>query len=213
MHWKFSKNGSPVLVSVGDDAPRVIVRDSPSSQPQQLQLLSPFTSHKTLGHFKEPAGTQKEQYRQLKQRIDETVAFLWKVPLSRSESWTFYFAYYLPSVTYPLSSSHFTSSQLDSVQRKVLCILLARCGYNRNMKRAVVFGPKEYGGAGFLRLYDHQGICQVTSFLQHWRKNTVVGQLLRVLVNWCNYSVGMSTSVLSNVHTPLPHLGSMWVGS
>ena len=167
VHWKFAKNGSPVLVSVGNDVPRVIIRDSPSSQPQQLQLLSPYTSHKTLGHFKEPVGTQKEQYRQLKQRIDETVEFLWKVPLLRTELWTFYFADYLPSVTYPLSSSHFTSSQLDCVQRKALCILLARCGYTRNMERAVVFGPTAYGGAGFLRLYDHQGICQMMSFLRH----------------------------------------------
>ena len=195
------------------DLPPVVVQDSPLSSPQQLQLLSPYTSHKTLGHFKEPAGTQKEQFRQLKQRIDETVAFLWKIPLTRPESWKFYFAYYLPSVTYPLSSSHFSSNQLDNVQKKALCILLARCGYNRNMKRAVVFGPTTYGGAGFLRLYDHQGIGQITTFLRHWRKGTVVGQLLRVLITWCNYSVGMSTSVVTDVHTPLPHLESQWIGS
>jgi hypothetical protein len=167
-----------VLVSLSTSLPPVFVQDSPTSQPQQLQLLSPYTAHKTLGHFKGPAGTQKEQFRQLKIRIDETVAFLWKVPLSRSESLTFYFGYYLPSVTYPLSSSHFTRAQLDSVQKKAISILLARCGYNRNMKRAVVFGPLEYGGASFLRLYDHQGICQVTSFLRNWRTNNVVGQLL-----------------------------------
>ena len=213
VHWKFAKNGSPVLVSMAKDLPPVVVQDSPLSLPQQLQLLSPYISHKTLGHFKEPAGTQKEQFRQLKQRIDETVAFLWKIPLTRPESWKFYYAYYLPSVTYPLSSSHFTSIQLDSVQKKALCILLARCGYNRNMKRAVVFGPTTYGGAGFLRLYDHRGIGQITSFLRHWRKGTVLGQLLRTLITWCNYSVGMSTSVVTDVHISLPHLESQWIGS
>ena len=40
-----------------------------------------------------------------------------------------------------------------------------------------------------------------------------MGQLLRVLVTRCNYSVGMSTSVLTNVHTPLPQLESLWIGS
>jgi hypothetical protein len=70
LHWKFSKNGSPVLVSLGDSLPPVVVQDSPTSPPQQMQLLSPYTAHKTLGHFKEPAGTQKEQFRQLKIRID-----------------------------------------------------------------------------------------------------------------------------------------------
>ena len=213
VHWKFAKNGSPVLVSLGDSIPPIFVQDSPSSQPQKLQLLSPYTAHKTLGYFKEPAGTQKEQFRQLQQRITDTVSFLWKVPLSRAESWTFYYAYYLPSVTYPLSSTYFPRSQLDSAQRKSLCILLARCGYNRNMKRAVVYGPSEYGGAGFLRLFDHQGIGQIQSFLRHWRQGSVVGQLLQVLVSWCNYSVGMGSSVVTNVHTPLPHLESLWIGS
>jgi hypothetical protein len=33
---KFAKNGSPVLVSMGNDAPRAFVQDPPSSQPQQL---------------------------------------------------------------------------------------------------------------------------------------------------------------------------------
>lgn len=147
VHWKFEKNGSPVLVELDNSLPTVFfVKDSPTSQPQYLQLLSPYTAHKTLGHFKEPAGTQKEQFRQLKQRIEDTVSFLWNVPLSRSEAWTFYTGYYLPSVTYPLTCSHFTSNQLESVQKKALCILLAQCGYNRNMKRAVVFGPQEYGG-------------------------------------------------------------------
>ena len=81
------------------------------------------------------------------------------------------------------------------------------------MKRAVVFGPSEYGGASFLRLYDHQGIGQVTSFLQNCRNNTVAEQLLRVLEAWCNFSVGMSSLVVTDVYTPLPHLESMWVGS
>ena len=202
-----------MLVSIDRSIPPVFVKDSPTSQPQLLTVLSPYTAHKTLGHFKEPAGTQNEQLRQLKIRIDETVAFLWKVPLSRSESWTFYYGYFLPSVTYPLSSTHFTHDQLNRVHKKALCILLARCGYNRNMKRAVAFGPLEYGGAGFLRLYDHQGIGQVTSFMRHWRKNSVTGQLLRVLVAWCNFSVGMGSSVVTDVYTPLPHLESMWIGS
>ena len=57
VHWKFEKKGSPVLVSLGDSIPPVLVQDSLSSQPQQLQLLSPYIAHKTLGHLKEPAGT------------------------------------------------------------------------------------------------------------------------------------------------------------
>ena len=40
-----------------------------------------------------------------------------------------------------------------------------------------------------------------------------MGQLLRVLVTWCDYSVGMCASLLTDVYTPLPHLESKWIGS
>ena len=210
--WKFAANGAPVLVTVKDMMP-VKVLNKNTDVYQTFTLLSPYTAHKTLGCFKEPAGTQKEQFRQLQTTSDTSVAFLWKCPLTRSETWTFYFSCYLPSISYPLASSHFTKAQLDTVQRKALSIIIARCGYNRNTKREVIFGPQIYGGADFRRLYDQQGIGQVQQFLKHWRKQSIAGQLLVCLVAWCNYSVGTSRCIMEDVHTPLPHLESKWLAS
>ena len=63
-----------------------------------------------------------------------------------------------------------------------MSIIVTKCGYNRNMKREVLYGPHHLGGAEFYELYDQQGIGQVTAFLRHWRSGTTIGILLRNLL-------------------------------
>ena len=121
---------------------------------------------------------------------------------------------YVPSLSYPLANSHFTEPQSTKIHRKAMSIIVARCGFNRHTNRAIIYGPSEYGGAaGFKRLYDQQGIGQIKAKKRHWRGATVAGIILRNLVKWGNYSLGMSRCFLEDVHTPLPHLGLKRLGS
>jgi hypothetical protein len=116
LQWKFSMAGAPFLVPAHSPSDVSInVWDRQSNDTKQLQLLSAYKAHKTLGHYKDPAGTQKEQYRQLQKKSDSITNFLWEVPLTRLEAWTFYFACYLPAVSYPLESSSLTQHHLDRV--------------------------------------------------------------------------------------------------
>ncbi|KAI2514379.1 hypothetical protein MHU86_272 [Fragilaria crotonensis] len=211
--WKFTASGSPVLYNDRENYGTVTVPDALAGEDQELQYLSTYEAHKTLGHYKEPAGTQRVQFKKLQDKSKELTSFLWSTNLTREESWTFYFATYLPSMSYPLANSHFTERQLTQIQRKAMSIIFAKCGYNRNMKREILYGPLEYGGSNFRRLYDQQGIGQIRLFLRHWRSNTPVGDMLRILLEWCQYAAGISISILEDVTTPLPHLDSKWIAS
>ena len=212
LRWSFSISGAPVL-TVPDDIPDLVARDPQTAHEHRLPMLSPFTAHKTLGHYKEPSGSQVEQGKQLQTLCADQVSFLWKSPLTRLEAWYFYKACFIPCVSYPLANSHFSIASLQKIQRTAMSIIVAKCGYNRHMKREVLFGPTCLGGAAFVELYDQQGIGQVTSFLRHWRTGSKIGKLLRCLLAWTNYSVGISVSVLEDVTTPLPHLEAKWIGS
>ena len=212
LRWSFSISGGPVL-TVPDDLPDLVARDPQTSDEHRLPMLSPYTPHKTLGHYKEPNGSQVEQSKQLKILCADQVSFLWKSPLNRTEAWYFYKACFLPSVTYPLANSHFSKASLQQTQRSAMSIIVAKCGFNRHSKREVLYGPIQLGGAAFHDLYDQQGIGQVTAFLRHWRTGRTIGTLLRNLVTWANYSVGTSVSLLEDVSTPLPHLEAKWLRS
>ena len=213
LSWAFSAQGDPVLYTDRQRYSPITVTDRQTGTNHELEYLSPYVAHKTLGHYKEPSGNQKEQSRQLQKKSDDVVAFLWKCHLTRSESWIFYYTCYVPSLSYPLTASHFTELQLTKIQRKAMSIIIARCGFNRHTHRAIIYGPSEYGGAGFKRLYDQQGIGQIKAVLRHWRANTPTGFLLRNLVEWVNYSLGMPRCFLEDVHTDFSHMESKWFGS
>jgi hypothetical protein len=135
MEWVFSKQGAPVLTPRHVTDVKLHVQDPAQQNPSTLQALSPYSAHKTLGYFKEPAGNQAAQFRALMKKSTENVAFLWKCPLTREEAWTFYFACYLPSITYPLPCSSLTQKQLAKVQSKAMSIIVPRCGFNRHTKK------------------------------------------------------------------------------
>ncbi len=180
---------------------------------QTLDYLPPSVAHKTLGHYKEPCGLQKTQFRQLKQKSDTITEFLWSTHFTREEAWTYYRSCYIPAVAYPLTSSFLSNSQLKAIQSKAMAIITAKCGFNRNTKSEVLYGPRDLGGADFRHLTVQQGISQTTYFLRHWRTQTSVGKLLQSAMAWLHLSVGMSFSVLERVEVPLPHLESKWIRS
>jgi Reverse transcriptase (RNA-dependent DNA polymerase) len=212
--WTFADKGDPVLIHTQQPAELPLnVTDPLTKASHALEFLSPYTAHKTLGHYKEPAGTQSTQYRKLWAKSDDITEFLWKCTLAPVEAWTFYYACYVPSIGYPLSCSSLTYAQCDRVQRKAMSIIIPKCGYNRHTNRAIIYGPMLYGGANFRHMYMQQGVSQITTFLRHWRQQLVPGQLLKTALAWHQLSLGVSYSFLSRVHDELPHCESVWLKS
>jgi exonuclease III len=213
MYWKFSAQGAPVLTNMKAELPPISVSDPHTQQEQVLEYLHPYAAHKTLGHYKEPSGIQVQQVAKLKDKSDSITEFLWRMPLTRSEAWTYYSACYLPSVTYPLTASFLTSKQLQKVQTRAMSIIVPRCGYNRNTHRSIIYGPHRLGGAGFRHLAVEQGVLQVTYFLRHVRQQSQVGKLILCALSWLQLSVGVSYPVLEQPLNPLPHIESLWLTS
>jgi hypothetical protein len=213
MYWKFSIPGAPVLSNIKSEIPPLQVTDPLTDNIQVLEFLPPSVAHKTLGHYKEPVGIQKMQFRQLKEKSDRITEFLWSTHFTREEAWTYYRSCYVPAVTYPLTSSFLSPSQLTSIQTKAMAIIAAKCGFNRKTKKEVLYGPHELGGAGFCHLIAQQGICQTTYFLRHWRSQSSVGKLLKCTMAWVHLSVGMPYSILERTEEVLPHLESKWIRS
>ena len=98
-------------------------------------------------------------------------------------------------------------------EHSAMSIMFAKCGYNRNTKRNVLYGPLELEGANFRKLYDLQGIRKVQLFLRHWRQSSIAGRLLRCVVQWTQYCAGMSKPILEIVHEELPHMELKWLSS
>jgi hypothetical protein len=212
LDYAFTNEGAPILHGgqVGGD---LILESGDRTSQQRIQFKSAHCSHKTLGHYKEPSGSQTKQYQVLLEKSNDAGIFVQCSALNRREAWTYYFAIYLPSIGYPLPNCHFTCKQLHKIQAKGMSAIFAKCGFNRKTKRLILFGPSRLGGASFRHLYTEQGIGQIQLFLKHWRCSTQPGQLLRIAVSWTQYAAGTGALFLSDVSTPLPHLESKWLQS
>ena len=205
----WTQDGHPFL-NGGTQAAQVIIQHQGRSIPTYQK--SNYTSHKTLGCFINPAATTKQPEQYLIKKNNHYAKLLETNYFSRSEAWTYYAAFYLPSMTYTLPITPLTSAQCQSLDARLFRTLLPRCGYNRNMSRAIRHAPTQMGGAGFRPLYVEQGILmvqQIHKFLNS--PTTTIGKLLRMTLSWTQAFVGTSQMILTDVNSKLPPVGKSYL--
>jgi hypothetical protein len=156
-----------------------------------------FNTHKTLGHHKAPAGQGTTQIQKLRANQSTLSQCLASSPATTSQASSFYHTIYLPSI-YVLPQSFFSAKSLDDAEKKSMPSIFAKTGYNRNTHRALLYGPTDYAGGGFIQWKWLQGEGQITNFLKNWRTNGQVSQTLRVAVSWYQYETGVSWSLFDD---------------
>jgi hypothetical protein len=212
INFDFDDNGSALMRANTYGEP-LLVQDSQTNTSVTIPAKSAYETHKTLGHYKAPAGKNTTQLRVLQANSDTFGKLVSTSPCNRSNSWFFYSAIYLKSIGYVLPNCFYNERELLKVQKTALQAFLAKCGFNRNTQRTIVFAPIRYGGCGFSPLYLLQGEGQILQFLTHWRTNTTAGNLLRITVSWIQLHLGASWFFLADTIPPLPHIPGRWLQS
>ena len=149
----------------------------------------------------------------LKRNTEHTTTMA-RSPFNRTDAWSSYHAVYLPSITYPMSSSCLSTKHCNTLQRQFKKVLLPKCGYNRTTPNSVVYGSQDYGGIGLRQLYIERGIAQVYTLMACLRSDGLLSDLALIMISWGQCLAGTSFPLLSDVKTPLPHLHPMtWLPS
>jgi hypothetical protein len=144
MQWRFNNQGNPALDrSVQTE---MHLKSGNGHTTVTLQNDSVKAAHKTLGTWKSAPRDQLKQYDILFQKSNEYARTILSSPLTRRETWTAYYAVFLPRTTFVLPTSYFSRRQLDCIQMKMTHATLAKGGYVCTMSRAVAFGPLLYRG-------------------------------------------------------------------
>jgi hypothetical protein len=118
------------------------------------------------------------------------------------------------AVVDPLPLSHFSSSELHALESKSLPAMIAKCGFNRNTSRKVLYGPSRLNGGGFRPFATEEGVGQIQYLLKHWTSTLDIGTAQRIPVAWAQMHTGVGWSVFLDVETPLPQFReSHWLRS
>jgi len=212
LQFQFMADGTPTVNL--DRTPPITITDSVQDIPIQVTSLSLFTPHKTLGHWKSPAGQSTTQLKTLMARmktISTRISTSW---LSRYGARLAYHGIYVATLRYVLPQCHFPTQALRKAEKQSLPPLYAKCGFSRKTSQALLFAPTEYGGGGFVHWDVLQGEGQIMHFLKHWRTDTTISTTLRIDLAWCQWQAGISTSLLIDTDPDkLRYLEARWLPS
>ena len=199
MYYEFTRNSQPVLKG-GIFEPAISICFNGNATPTPLKQLSMYTSHKTLGVYKNADGNSTAAFQALKEKNATHTKPASHSPLTPTNAWAFYHAIYLPSIVYPFPSGCLQRNQCQHLQKQVKQAILPKCGYFRNTPNAIVYGPSQYSGIKMRSHQTEQGIAQIYSLMTSLRAEGVPRKLALITLKWAQ---------LSNVTTTLPHLAPM----
>jgi len=85
-------------------------------------------------------------------------------------------------------------------------------GFNRSMPLAIRYGPMEYGGQNFQKLFDIQGGSKVNILLEHLRANDNAGNDLQIQLFVLQLEPGLCQPILTTLfRTPSKYVTLTWL--
>jgi hypothetical protein len=68
-----------------------------------------------------------------------------------------------------------------------------------------LYGPKDYGGEGYIRWKWLQGEGQITNFLKYWRTEGQISAALRTAVTWFQHNEGVGFPLFEQPAIPVTY--------
>lgn len=212
IHFQFEPDGTPHIQG-GPVGPDIKIKDDLTGFPISIPRKSVFDSHKTLGHYKAPAGRSWKQCDVLYRHGCVTATQVLSSPLTPTEAHMYYTAIWNAQMRYILPQCVLTPKQLKSIESKPLQAFVVKRGYCRTMALAVRYGPRQLGGAGFVQLETMQGEGQVLNFLKMIRTDCAISKLARCALSWGQLQAGIGTPILMTPSISLPHYEQRFIAS
>ena len=118
LYYDFTISGLPTLRS-GTFEPTICINFNASISKSPLKHLSSYTAHKTLRTQKSPLGNTTAAFQAIANKNRTHSKAISRSPFDRTDTWSYYHAIYLPSITYPFPSSSLSNAQCQNLQGKL----------------------------------------------------------------------------------------------
>ena len=145
---------------------------------EEIELKDCSEPHRTLGAWKTIDGSQQAQIKVLREKSEKFGRAIECTPLSFYEARMAHERLLIPSLEFPLASATLSKSECQHILQPGLKACLRKAGFASTTARAVVFGPRSLGGAGFTSLYAAQSTDQITILVHHLRENKEAADLI-----------------------------------
>ena len=170
--------------------PHVTIPNS-NGREVNIKRQEPTKGRKLLGD-----GNFKEEFEHRLQQSKTLAGRLKGAPLKPDEVNQVYYTRYKPSVGYCLPITTFTDNECNKIQSQFYKVALPKMGMNRHMPRAVIYGPRRYGGLEYTDMATEQISQHTHLMIGSMRRNDLVGKTMRAAVDLYQIYLGTEQQFL-----------------
>ena len=201
LSWKFDIEGNATPMTseeINATSTPISLQDRVTKEQIFVDQKEVKEAHKTLGAWKTMMGCENKQILELRIKSDKFAAIVKSSNLSRKQARVSYSSIYVPSMAYCLAALNLPENKLDRIQCSAVDAFIPAMGYDHSFPRAIVYGPREFGGLNLCHLYTEQCIIKIGTFISHVRANTTLGRIMMLNLDWTQLYSGRGTPVLQS---------------
>ena len=209
--WKFNDDGMPSLMTKAQLPHKLMITQGNDNEPTEIDHKDCATAHRTLGVMKAPNLSQAGETKRLAKKCKDHAKAILSNSVSSTDSAIAYRVYHLTSIGYSLSTTYLHAKALQKIQGPAVSAFLATSGFNRNMKRALVFTPRHHGGIGMVPLLLLQGQKCITLLRRHTLHRTELGKQIRIDLAWIQQEAGTAHPFLERTQDKIDYVHDGWI--
>eukprot|EP00957_Ditylum_brightwellii_P057997 4398107-Ditylum_brightwellii.AAC.1 len=126
IHFDFKEDGTPQLQTQPPDTP-LWLKQANTENDITITYKLVYNPHKTLGHYKAPAGTSKVQATILMEKAEKYACNVKKSSLNQHEAWMYHTRCYLKLLGYVLGQTLFPKHALENIDRPSTRTFASKC--------------------------------------------------------------------------------------
>ena len=213
LSWKFDAEGKAIATTIREQrkvSEEIKIQTCDSMFPVTIKQKEVEDAHKTLGCYKTIEGNEKVEVKFLKGKSDKYGVSVKNATFSRKEASMSFNGVYIPSMKYGLPSTSLTIENIDHIQKFAVDKFTSAIGYEHSIPRAVLFGPKDFGGVGLKHLFTEMMGMKIEVVIAHIRSGSTLGDLITTNINYLQLLSGTDEPILAST-TNLKHLGTNWI--
>lgn len=210
--WTFTDKGDVRPMSseeIEHLSDKIRLQELVKSDLTTIATKQPHEAHKTLGVWKTMIGDDATHISTLVKRSANMSAIVGTSGMHPYQAEVAVRMIYTPAMGYSLPAVNISEKVLNKMQNKAMESFIPAMGYNKKTPQAIMYGPKEFGGAGIPHLYTECRIQQITTLIMHIRSKTDLGRLFMINLNWLQLTIGVGTSLFKNTD-PICYVENNW---
>ena len=176
-----------------------------------IEFLPPDQPNKGLGYYLCPDGNQEHQYKYVYDAIVDICEKITGAQLSEKETRQALLQRLLPKLDYGLYASYFNKRQSTEIDKVINASFLPRLRINRNTDRAIVHGPRMYGGLEIPNVYTRQTQHHIKYIIKQLRWNSTLANDILTALDNVQLASGFVTPILEKTDTEMDYIDNGWI--